>query len=80
MPSTIFHITMATVTAPCPHCGHLFDDGNDAIVNACNRNKSGITRRICKGCAARVGLTYNIMSELVAFSLDEKKNMNLWSK
>lgn len=44
----------------------------DIIVNACNKNKSGITRRICKKCANRVGLTYNVKSELVAFKLDRK--------
>lgn len=79
MSNPIIHITMATVTAPCPHCGQLFDDTSDAIVNACNRNKSGIAKRTCKGCKVLVGLSYDYKG-LVAFSLDELKNKNWLSK
>jgi len=63
------HISFAKIEAPCPYCKHIFSDKDDSIVNACNKNKSGVTRRICKGCASRVGLTYNYRSELVAFRL-----------
>ena len=64
----VVHISFAKVVAPCPYCGHEFNDSDDKIVNACNANKSGYTRRICHGCANRVYLTYNIRSELVAFT------------
>lgn len=65
----VVHISFAKITAPCPYCLHEFDDKDDSIVNACNKNKSGITRRFCKNCKSQVGLTYNYRSELVAFRL-----------
>lgn len=65
----VVHISFAKIEAPCPYCGHLFNDHDDKIVNACNKNKDGITRKFCTNCCHRVGLTYNIMSELVAFKL-----------
>lgn len=63
------HISFSKIEAPCPYCGHIFSDNDDKIMNACNKNRDGITRRHCKNCCYRVGLTYNIMSELVAFKL-----------
>lgn len=65
----VVHISIAKIEAPCPYCGHLFSDHDDSIVNACNNNRDGITRRYCKNCRHRVGLTYNMMSKLVAFKL-----------
>lgn len=65
----VVHISFAKITAPCPYCGHEFSDKDDKIVNACNKNKCGIVRKFCPGCCHRVGLTYNMMSELVAFKL-----------
>jgi len=67
----VIHISFAGITAPCPYCMHEFSDADDSIVNACNKNKGGITTRKCKGCGSRVGLTYNIMSHLVAFKLEK---------
>lgn len=64
------HISFAKVKAPCPYCFTDFDDSDDRYVNAMNKVKRGYITRTCHTCANRVGLTYNMMSELVAFKLE----------
>jgi hypothetical protein len=52
----------------CPYCQKKFGDKNDEILNRCNKNKSGMTKRKCE-CGNRFYATYNYMGGLETFKL-----------
>lgn len=63
------HISFAKIDFSCPYCGHEDSDKDDRFVTRCNKNKSGYTATVCKGCAKRIGIAYNYMGNIEAFKL-----------
>jgi hypothetical protein len=59
-------LSFSNIDFLCPSCGKAYSDTNDKYLNRCNKNKSGNTRIKCS-CGVVFYMTYNYMSDAVAF-------------
>ena len=58
----------------CPYCKKQYDDRNDSYLDKCNNNKCGYTKIKCS-CGETFGMTYNYMSDAVAFEIVSQKDL-----
>lgn len=69
-------IDLAKVDFKCPHCKKEYNDIDDKYLNRCNKNKSGITRIKCE-CNNIFYITYDYMSNAVAFTIQKSKEIKI---
>lgn len=54
----------------CPSCGEIHHE--EDYYKALCKNKSGVTYRKCKGCKTALGISSNIMGDVVVWRKDEE--------
>ena len=67
-----FHLSMCHTDFKCPKCTchHDADDYQDKL----QKSKKGYIYKKCKGCKTTLGITYNVIGDVVAWLKEEEDN------
>jgi hypothetical protein len=73
MPNAI--ITCVEVDFKCPKCGcpHSEED----YYNRLNKSKRGLIYKACKGCKSRLGITVDMMGDVVVWLKEDERKQGV---